>query len=77
MYFKVKNTLNINIYHNLNYTQNHIILSVTLFNHDQPFTIGFTVNFACVFDIMLVFELEKDKFNEKNINYNFFNQILF
>jgi hypothetical protein len=34
MYFKVKNTLNINIYHNLNYTQNHIILSVTLFNHD-------------------------------------------
>jgi len=30
------------------------------------------VNF---FDIILVFELEKDKFNEKNINYKFFNQI--
>ena len=32
------------------------------------------MNFVCVFDIMLVFELEKNKFNEKNINYNFFNQ---
>jgi hypothetical protein len=31
------------------------------------------VDFACVFDIILVSELEKDKFNEKNINYNFFN----
>ena len=77
MYFKVRNILNIKIYHDLNHTQNHIILPATLFNHGQPFTIGFAVDFVCVFDIILVFELEKDKFNEKNINYNFFNQILF
>jgi hypothetical protein len=73
MYFKVKNTLNINIYHNLNHTQNHILLPATLFNYEWSFTIDFTVDFVCVFDIILVFELEKYKFNEKNINYNFFN----